>query len=129
MVSVGTKERGIEFSELTEFPASQLLADPENVLYDAVGFIRTIQNTFFDVRTPLAIFGRALKKDRGGDLVQATLNWKPWIPPKGEQALQQGGVLVFKGKTCVFKRVDPATGNHLDLDELIRIAREASLTI
>ena len=28
---------------------------------------------------------------------QALARWKPWIPPKLEQGLQQGGTFVFEG--------------------------------
>lgn len=121
LVSIGTPERGVEFSELTGFPQDRLIADPENALYDKLGFYRNVQRTFFDVRTPLSIFGRVFRKDRGGDLVEATMKWKPWIPPRGEQALQQGGVLVFNGQECTFKHFDQSTGNHLDLQELIQM--------
>jgi hypothetical protein len=37
-------------------------------------------------------------KNRGvADLAEALGRWKPWIPPKLGQGLQQGGMFVFKG--------------------------------
>ena len=39
-VTIGTPERGLEFAELTSYPAENLLADPENVTYDALSLKR-----------------------------------------------------------------------------------------
>jgi len=33
-------------------------------------------------------------------------SWKPWIPPKLSQGLQQGGVYVFEGERCLFEHKD-----------------------
>ena len=77
---------------------------------------------FTDVRTPLAIAKR-YQTARGSDLTNALKEWKPWIPPKLEQGLQQGGAFVFDGyATVLFARKDPATGDHVDLDELLKVA-------
>ncbi len=39
-VTIGTPERGLEFAELTSYPAENLLADPENVTYNALSLKR-----------------------------------------------------------------------------------------
>ena len=31
------------------------------------------------------------------EFVRVCLSWKPWIPPKLDQGLQQGGTFVFLG--------------------------------
>ena len=86
-----------------------------------MGLVRNVRQTFFDIRTPLRIFGRAFRKDRGADLVEATLKWTPWIPPKTNQAFQQGGIVIFDGPKRIFKHVDQATADHFDLQELLKM--------
>lgn len=123
-VSIGPPKRGLEFCELTQFPADRMLADPENVLYDAIGFRKGVMSTFFKVDTPVAIYQRVVD-GRIGDLVKATRAWIPWFPPSGDQALQQGGALVFNGSDCVLAHYDKSTGAHIDLDTLVKAALEA----
>lgn len=123
-VSIGPPKRGLEFCELTQFPADRMLADPENILYDAIGFCKGIMSTFFKVDTPFAIYQRILG-GRINDLVNATRNWKAWIPPRRDQALQQGGALIFNGQDCVLAHYDEGTGAHIDLEVLVKAAMEA----
>ena len=52
-VSIGSPERGLEFAELTSFPSENLLADPENVTYDALGLTRNALDTYFNPRVGL----------------------------------------------------------------------------
>jgi hypothetical protein len=49
LVSIGTPKRGLEFVEKTGFPAERLLADPDNVAYDALDFKKGLKETFFSV--------------------------------------------------------------------------------
>ncbi|CAD7702888.1 unnamed protein product [Ostreobium quekettii] len=121
LVSIGPPERGLEFCKVTNFPPEQMLADPDNILYDAVGFYRGVGVTFFNYNTPLSILRRFLKNG-AADLGEAMQLWKIWIPPKIEQSLQQGGSLVFQGSECVFANYEEATGAHVDLDALVRAA-------
>ncbi len=39
------------------------------------------------------------------------------------QATQQGGVEVFDGTHCVLERKDRATGDHIDLRDLLAVAK------
>ncbi|CAL5229032.1 g12279 [Coccomyxa viridis] len=117
LVSIGSPERGLEFAELTSFPSENLLADPENVTYDALGLTRNTLDTYFNPRTPLAIAER-VRKDGAKVLREALSTWKPWIPPGKGQAEQQGGCFIFKGKECVYEYKDPATGRHVNIDEV-----------
>lgn len=48
LVSIGPKERGIEFAEHLHFPKDQLLADPENAVYDALSLTNSVFDTFFN---------------------------------------------------------------------------------
>ena len=45
-----------------------------------------------------------------------------WIPPVQDQALQQGGVVIFEGKKAVWAWRDPATGAHANLEEVVNVA-------
>ena len=48
-----------------------------------------------------------------------------YIPPKQDQAFNQGGTFVFDGAKTVFAHYDESTGAHADLDKVIRLATEA----
>jgi hypothetical protein len=58
------------------------------------------------------------------DLQDVMGRWKPWIPPKQDQALQQGGMFVFDGYSCVWSHYDQATGAHADLAEVLGKAQQ-----
>ncbi|BDA47778.1 probable peroxiredoxin-like 2C [Coccomyxa sp. Obi] len=124
LVTIGTAERGLEFAELTAYPADKLLADPENVTYDALQLKKGVVDTFFNIETPLAIKDRIVKDGAAG-LRQAISSWKPWIPPGQGQSRQQGGCYIFKGSECIFEHKDKATGAHVDLNTVVQIATTA----
>ena len=120
-VGIGTAERGREYCEHVGLPAETLLCDPENAAYDALGLKKGVATTFFTVDTPFAILDRA-RKDGAADLIDATKRWKPWLPPKNDQGLQQGGAFVFEGPDLLFSHFDPSTGAHAKLDDLLEAA-------
>lgn len=118
-VGIGTYDRSIEFCELTGFPREYLFSDAENALYDALDLVKsnTVQ-LITDARTPLAIAKR-FREGKGEFLLGALKTWQPWIPPKLNQGLQQGGAFVFRGDETLYCRKDPATGDHADLNTLL----------
>lgn len=119
-VGIGTHTRSQEFHELTKFPLEYLYSDASNQLYDSLQLIKSSPlQLMTDPRTPLAIAQR-FTDNRGENLVKALRTWKPWIPPKLEQGLQQGGAYVFSGERTVYGRKDPATGDHADLNTLLQ---------
>ena len=120
-VGIGTPERAREFCEHVGFPAASLYADPENDAYTALGLKKGVQTTFFTIDTPLAILKRA-QQDGATDLLAATSRWKPWLPPKSDQGLQQGGAFVFEGAELLFQHFDPSTGAHADLSSVLGAA-------
>lgn len=121
LVSMGPPERGLEFSELTGFRAERLIADPDSTLYKSVGFYTGLL-TFFHPSTPLSLLQR-IREDGAKDLVEAFKTWRPWIPPIGNQAYQEGGCLVFDGKECVLAYYEEGPGTHVDFDVLLKAAR------
>jgi len=58
-------------------------------------------------------------KDGAADLQDIMPRWKPWIPPKLDQGLQQGGVFIFDGETTLLEHFDEATGAHMALEEIL----------
>jgi hypothetical protein len=88
VVSIGTAARAKEFVAETGFPLEQLYADPDNQTYDRIGFYKGLARTFFNPATPLSIKARA-DKDGAKDLTEVMKRWKPWLPPKANQGLQQ----------------------------------------
>ena len=118
-VGIGTDERAREFCGHVGFPEANLYADPENTAYDALGLKKGLQTTLFSIDTPLSILKRA-QSDGAKDLLDATSRWKPWVPPKLDQGLQQGGAFVFEGEQLLFQHYDPSTGAHADLDVLLQ---------
>jgi hypothetical protein len=45
-------------------------------------------------------------QDGAKDLTQVMKKWKPWLPPKANQGLQQGGCVVFKGRDAALEHLD-----------------------
>lgn len=117
-MGIGTPQRGAEFAKHVGFDPGNLYTDPENALYAALGYKKDIGSLAFDAATPYSILDR-IKENRYQDLATAIRDWIPWIPPKLEQGLQQGGVLVFKGEEVIYERPDPSTGAHAPLDAVL----------
>ena len=120
-VGIGTLETATKFCDHVGFPRELLFADPENAGYDALQLKKGVATTFFTPDTPFSILARA-QKDGAADLIKATSNWRPWLPPKSDQGLQQGGVFVFEGQELVFSHYDPSTGAHAELEDVIAAA-------
>ena len=119
-VGIGTATRAKEFSEHVGFPQDLLYADPENIVYDELKLVKNVANTFFNPNTPLAIAER-IRQGRTKDLTRALQRWHPWIPPKLDQGLQQGGAFVFEGKHLLYSRKDSSTGDHVDINTLLDV--------
>lgn len=45
-----------------------------------------------------------------------------WLPPRQDQALNQGGMYIFEGQKVLFSHKDPATGAHADLQQVLGTA-------
>ena len=48
--------------------------------------------------------------------------YKPLMPPRSEQALWQGGMLVFDGPRLMWAHADQGTAAHADLAQVVAIA-------
>ena len=89
----------------------------ENAAYDALGLYRGVERTFLRAETPLSILDR-LTSDGAADLADVLPKWKPWLPPRQSQGLQQGGTLVFCGEEELLRHYDEATGAHASLEDV-----------
>ena len=105
------------------YSSDKLLADPDNLLYDALQLNSGLQRTFFNPATPYAILDR-LTSSKMGDLNNVLGRWGDAfiIPPKQKQALNQGGLFVFDGDESVLVHYDASTGAHGDLDRAVAVA-------
>lgn len=111
--------------QATGFPAELLFCDPDNISYNALSLKQGVGLTFFSVETPLAIKKR-MDEGTMGDLSEILPRWTPWVPPKTQQAFQQGGIFVFEGSRCVMDHFDKATGAHADFKMVLDAAKSYS---
>ena len=47
-----------------------------------------------------------------------------YIPPKQDQAFNQGGAFLFDGEETIFAHYDESTGAHCDIQQVIDMANE-----
>lgn len=93
----------------------------ESATYEALGLVKGVGQTFLSWDTPLAI-KRRMDSGQTKDLQDVLSRWEPWIPPKQDQAFQQGGVLVFEGSRLLFSHYDKATADHADLKMVLGVS-------
>ena len=122
-VGIGTAEKAKLVADHVGYSSTNLLADPDNILYDALSLNSGLQRTFFNPATPYAILDR-LTSNSMSDLNSVLGKWGDAfiIPPKQAQALNQGGLFVFDGDDSVFVHYDASTGAHGDLDQAVGVA-------
>lgn len=58
------------------------------------------------------------------DLFKLTLQLAIYIPPKQDQAFNQGGTFLFDGETTIFAHYDQSTGAHSDINKVINMAKQ-----
>lgn len=94
-------------------PSKQLSSYPKLLLsHNTVVLFAAPPQTAFS-------FKRRFEKGQLSDLKDVMGRWKPWTPPRTDQALQQGGMFVFDGNKCVWSHYDKGTGSHADLSEVL----------
>ncbi|KAK1268567.1 hypothetical protein QJS04_geneDACA022083 [Acorus gramineus] len=118
-VGVGTPDRARILAERLPFPLDCLYADPDRKAYDALDLYYGIGRTFFNPAS-VKVFSRSesLKKVFKNYTISAT-------PDDKSSVLQQGGMLVFKGRELLYARKDEGTGDHAPLDEILDICCKA----
>ncbi|KAK2981216.1 hypothetical protein RJ640_030605 [Escallonia rubra] len=114
-IGVGTPDKARILAERLPFPPDCLYADPERKAYDVLGLYYGFGRTFFNPASA-KVFSRfeALQKAVKNYTIEAT-------PDDRSSVLQQGGMLVFKGKQLLYARKDEGTGDHAPLDDIFNI--------
>lgn len=51
-------------------------------------------------------------------------SYKPLMPKRGDQALWQGGLLIFEGPRLLWAHSDPGTAVHADLPTVLAVATQ-----
>ncbi|KAM7520377.1 hypothetical protein LguiB_019339 [Lonicera macranthoides] len=114
-IGIGTPNKARILAERLPFPMESLYADPERKAYDVLGLYYGFGRTFFNPASA-KVFSRfeALQKAVKNYTIEAT-------PDDRSSVLQQGGMLVFKGKQLLYARKDEGTGDHAPLDDIFDI--------
>ncbi|PKA66507.1 Thioredoxin-like protein AAED1, chloroplastic [Apostasia shenzhenica] len=114
-VGIGTIDRARILLEELPFPLDYLYADPDRKAYKILSLYYGLGRTFFNPAST-KVFSRidSLKRAGRNYTISAT-------PDDKSSVLQQGGVLVFKGKELLYARKDEGTGDHAPLDEILDI--------
>ncbi|XP_030516730.2 thioredoxin-like protein AAED1, chloroplastic [Rhodamnia argentea] len=114
-VGVGTPDKARILAERLPFPTDCLYADPDRKSYDVLGLYYGLGRTFFNPASA-KVFSRfdSIQKAAKNYTIGAT-------PDDRSSVLQQGGMLVFKGKQLLYARKDEGTGDHAPLDDIFDI--------
>jgi len=124
MVSIGLPEKGQQLIEHLEFKDGEnyLFVDPDNAMYDALTLNSGI-GRLVRMDTSFSFLDRITKKDGLKDLFEVLSKWSKafFIPPKGEQAFNQGGTFVFDGERAVFAHYDPSTAAHATPEQVMEV--------
>lgn len=132
-VGIGSPESAREFAGRVPFPVECLYVDQTRSAYKALELygdltgeegwffdpvvVESVQRLFFNKRTADAL------KTRGTDgLKSATQNFTPLAPPAPRDAVQQGGLYVFKGRDVLFGHKDESTGDHADPQTVLTVS-------
>jgi hypothetical protein len=136
LISIGTPEKGTELFQHLNIPngSKWIFVDPTNTLYDKLH----LNTTFLSPQTAYTFRDRILGMNSNTndlrDLFDVLSKWKDaiYIPPKMDQAFQQGGAFIFDhdhdnddnddGGKMVFAHYDASTGDHIAPDDFVKIA-------
>lgn len=132
VISIGLPEKGQQLTQHLQISdgIEWIFVDPDNKTYDALQLNSGVGSTFASIETPFAfrdrIFGMNGRKDGMGDLQDVLGKWGSavYIPPKQEQAFQQGGAFIFKGGDTVFAHYDASAGAHVEVGNVVERAIE-----
>ena len=118
IVSIGVPEKGKALCEHLAVADGEnfVFVDPSNALYDDLGLNKSVARTFFNPATPLAFKDRLFREGSmfSSELTEVLSKWKDafYIPPKQDQAFNQGGAFIFDEDRTVYAHYDEATAAH-----------------
>lgn len=124
-VAIGTAQSAQKVVETLDIDPSFVYADPEAELYDVLSLQNSVRSTFFSPYTPLSIERRLREPGKLDNMKQVLSRWikdgMMIIPPKQEQAFNQGGFFLFSEepqRNLLLGHCDRSTGDHVDLDRV-----------
>ncbi|KAL8231195.1 hypothetical protein R6Q57_000973 [Mikania cordata] len=121
-IGIGEPKRARILAERLPFPLDGLYADPERKAYNLLGLYYGIGRTFFNPAS-----AKVLSRSRFETLRKAVKNYTIEATPDDRASvLQQGGMLVFKGKELLYAWKDEGTGDHAPLDDVFSVCYNAS---
>ncbi|KAI0525265.1 hypothetical protein KFK09_004658 [Dendrobium nobile] len=114
-IGIGSPDNARILAQRLPFPLDYLYADPDRKAYDVLGLYHGLGRTFFNPAST-KVFSRfsSIRKAAANYTISAT-------PDDKSSVLQQGGMLVFKGKELLYARKDEGTGDHAPLEEVLNI--------
>lgn len=118
IVSIGVPEKGKALCEHLAVADGEnfVFVDPSNALYDDLDLNKSVARTFFNPATPLAFKDRLFREGSmfSSELTEVLSKWKDafYIPPKQDQAFNQGGAFIFDEDRTVYAHYDEATAAH-----------------
>jgi len=128
LISIGKPEVGMKLCEHLGLEDGEkwIFADIENESYDKLELNRG-WDTMIRPATAFRFRDRIFGNNESSNLDQlfeVLGKWKDavYVPPKGDQATNQGGTFVFDGDRVVFAHYDESPGTHADTYETIKLA-------
>ena len=128
IVSIGVPEKGKALCEHLAVADGEnfVFVDPSNALYDDLDLNKSVARTFFNPATPLAFKDRLFREGSmfSSELTEVLSKWKDafYIPPKQDQAFNQGGAFIFDEDRTVYAHYDEATAAHALPDDMVEKA-------
>jgi len=128
IVSIGVPEKGKALCEHLAVADGEnfVFVDPSNALYDGLDLNKSVARTFFNPATPLAFKDRLFREGSmfSSELMEVLSKWKDafYIPPKQDQAFNQGGAFIFDDDRTVYAHYDEATAAHALPDDMVEKA-------
>lgn len=118
IVSIGVPEKGKALCEHLAVADGEnfVFVDPSNALYEDLDLNKSVARTFFNPATPLAFKDRLFREGSmfSSELTEVLSKWKDafYVPPKQDQAFNQGGAFIFDEDRTVYAHYDEATAAH-----------------
>ncbi|XP_006650537.3 prostamide/prostaglandin F synthase-like [Oryza brachyantha] len=118
-IGVGTPDKARILADRLPFPIDNLYADPDRKAYDVLGMYHGVGRTLFSPASA-KIYSRLdyIKKATKNYTLEGT-------PANLTGVLQQGGMLVFRGKQLLYSWKDEGTGDHAPLDDVLNVCCKA----
>lgn len=130
MISIGRPEIGRELMTHLDIPNGKefVFADINNSLYDVLQ-LNTGLKGIINPKTAFAFRDRIFNGEMG-EIFEVLGKWKNavYVPPKGSQAFNQGGVFVLDHNVqkTLFAHYDEAVADHADIDVVTKLAIDSS---